>query len=85
MIVPNLQKNIRGGFSPRVRLILKKEGASMRRRHFRVSLLVGKDEKVRDIALTLQTEVAAALSQSLTARNLKVTYIRQRPWWKVWR
>ncbi len=57
----------------------------MRRRHFRVSLLVGKDEKVRDIALTLQTEVAAALSQSLTARNLKVTYIRQRPWWKVWR
>ncbi len=53
----------------------------MRRRHFRVSLLVGEEIRIKDIVRSIEDH----LSQLPDERKLKVTYIRQRPWWRFWR
>ncbi len=55
----------------------------MRRRHFRVSLFVLEREKIKDIT----DIITRCISEYFVVgeRKIKVTYIRQRPWWKIWR
>lgn len=58
----------------------------MRRRHFRVSILLKDHEKVKEMSKRIQKVLTECfLGENSPNPLLKVTYIRQRPWWKFWR
>jgi hypothetical protein len=59
----------------------RKGGLKMRRRSFKVTVLMAKDQSIKSMRLS----IGNILTQIIGLESAKVTYLRRSPWWKFWK